>query len=74
MLTIIFAVQKLVNNIIFRMNRMMPLTRNRLSDAFTTLFSQHASAGPNRPAKYILNYIHLDCPTQTHAAHTSNER
>ena len=56
------------------MNRMMPLTRNRLSDAFTTLFSQHASAGPNRPAKYILTYIHLDCPTQTHAAHTSNER
>lgn len=45
MLTMIFAVQKLVNNIIFRMNRMMPLTRNRLSDAFTTLFSQHAPLG-----------------------------
>ena len=65
MLTIIFAVQKLGNNIIFRIDRIKEeqrcrlvfFTLNRLSDAFTTLFFQHASAASNCPAKYILRSL-----------------
>ena len=58
MLPIIFAVQKLGNNIFFRIDRIKEeqrcrfvfFTLNRLSDAFTTLFFQHASAASNCPA------------------------